>query len=217
MATLLDNWQTQRKQARVLLVLDVSGSMAEIADPATGDTKLDLAKRAASQALDAFNSDDQVGLWVFSTGLGDKQNQDILKLVDTARVGDVREQLKKRIADQLPTNGTPLYTATQAAYEDAVASYDPTRINAVVLLTDGRNDDGKQEDDQAQLDKLISTLRAGSEGQLSKPVRVFTIGYGKGADLGVLRRIAESSSAAVYDSSDPKSITKVFVAVVSNF
>ena len=32
-----------------------------------------------------------------------------------------------------------------------------------------------------------------------------------------LTRIAEASQAAVYDSSDPRSITKVFVAVVSNF
>ena len=43
------------------------------------------------------------------------------------------------------------------------------------------------------------------------------IPYGEGADLATLRRIAEASQAAVYDSSDPRSISKVFVAVVSNF
>lgn len=37
-----------------------------------------------------------------------------------------------------------------------------------------------------------------------------------GTDLTTLRRIAEASQAAVYDSSDPRRITKVFVAVVSN-
>ena len=41
---LLDNWQDQRKPARVLLLVDVSGSMGEVADPDTGATKLDLAK-----------------------------------------------------------------------------------------------------------------------------------------------------------------------------
>ena len=56
-----------------------------------------------------------------------------------------------------------------------------------------------------------------AEGQQSRPVRVFPISYGEGADLATLRRIAEASQAAVYDSSDPRSITKVFVAVVSNF
>ena len=48
-------------------------------------------------------------------------------------------------------------------------------------------------------------------------MRIFTIGYGKDADLGVLRRIAESTNAAAYDASDPTSINQVFTAVISNF
>ncbi len=48
-------------------------------------------------------------------------------------------------------------------------------------------------------------------------MRVFPISYGENADLPTLRRIAEASQAALYDSSDPRSINKVFVAVVSNF
>ena len=69
---LLDDWQDQRKPARVLLLIDVSGSMSEVADPDTGATKLDLAKQATITALDEFNDDDEVGLWVFSTDLGDR-------------------------------------------------------------------------------------------------------------------------------------------------
>ena len=48
-------------------------------------------------------------------------------------------------------------------------------------------------------------------------MRVFTIAYGDDADLAVLAQIAEASQAAVYNASDPQSITKVFTAVVSNF
>ncbi len=70
---LLDDWQDQRKPARVLLLMDVSGSMGEIADPETGATKLDLAKQATITALDEFNDDDEVGLWVFTTDLGDQR------------------------------------------------------------------------------------------------------------------------------------------------
>ena len=53
---LLDAWATQRKGARVLLVLDVSGSMGEPADPAdpNGPTKLDLAKQAVVDGLGDF-------------------------------------------------------------------------------------------------------------------------------------------------------------------
>ena len=213
---LLDAWQDQRKPARVLLLMDVSGSMGQEADPETGATKLDLAKQATIAALDDFNDDDEVGLWVFSTALGDG-GQEFLELVPTGRVGDVKERLQSRIRDLVPLEGTPLYTATEAAYRAQVEAYDPSRINAVVLLSDGVNDDGSDDDDREQLQSLLDALSAQSEGQATQPVRVFPISYGADADLATLRRIAEASQAAVYDSSDPRSITKVFVAVVSNF
>ncbi|MFP5255699.1 MAG: vWA domain-containing protein [Acidimicrobiia bacterium] len=217
LAQLLDDWEDQRKPARVLLVMDVSGSMGDIADPATGATKLDLAKEATIAALADFNDDDEVGLWIFTTGLGDDEAAEHVPLIEPSRVGDVREQLRTRIRGLVPLNGTPLYTATLAAYEEQLETYDPARINAVVLLSDGVNDDGETSDDDDQLAELLSRLSAGSEGQQTRPVRVFPISYGEGADLTTLRRIAEASQAAVYDSSDPRSITKVFVAVVSNF
>ncbi|MGI8754308.1 MAG: VWA domain-containing protein, partial [Acidimicrobiales bacterium] len=95
--------------------------------------------------------------------------------------------------------------------------YDPARINAVVLLTDGVNDDDDNIEDGRQLTDLVATLRKGTEGEASKPVRVFTIGYGKLADLDTLERLAQATNAASYDASNPKTITKVFSAVVSNF
>jgi Ca-activated chloride channel family protein len=215
LSALLERWEDQRKPARVLLLMDVSGSMGDLVDPETGATKLDLAKEATVTALDDFNDEDEVGLWVFSTDLpGGAQHSE---LVPPSRVGDVRESLKNRVRSLAPLNGTPLYVATQAAYEDQLARYDPTRINAVVLLSDGMNDDGEPDDDREQLDELLDALRASAEGQQRQAVRVFPISYGSSADLTTLRRIAEASQAAVYDSSDPRSITKVFVAVVSNF
>jgi Ca-activated chloride channel family protein len=188
--------------------------MGDVADPESGATKLDLAKTATINALDDFNDDDEVGLTVFTTDLAD--GADMATLIEPGRVGDVKEQLINKIRDLVPLNGTPLYRATQSAYEDQVATYDPSRINAVVLLSDGMNDDGEPDDDRDQLDALLEALSADAEGQ-GQAVRVFPISYGEGADLSTLRRIAEASQAAVYDSSDPRSITKVFVAVVSNF
>jgi Ca-activated chloride channel family protein len=214
---LLERWAVQRKSARVLLVLDVSGSMGDPATSGSAETKLDLAKRAAIDALDEFKEQDELGLRVFSTELGPDQQAEFLDLVPIGPVAQQRETIATRIRDLLPTNGTPLYTATQASYEVALSGYEPSRINAVVLLTDGRNDDGATDDDEDQLETLLNRLRAGSEGQATRPVRVFTIGYGEDADLPTLRRIAEATNAAAYDASDPASIAKVFTAVVSNF
>jgi len=92
--------------------------------------------------------------------------------------------------------------------------YDPEKINAVVLLTDGRNEDETPELDLAA---LLEQLTAGSEGRQSQPVRVFPIAYGTDADLATLQRIADATNAAVYDASDPSSIRRVFDAVISNF
>jgi Ca-activated chloride channel family protein len=217
MVELLDRWDVQRKKARVLLVIDVSGSMGDPGDPETGETKLELAQRAAVEALDEFSPQDEVGLLVFSTNLGPGEDQELIELVPPGAVEGNRDELAEAIQGLLPTNGTPLYTATQTAYEDALAAFDEDRINAVVVLSDGVNDDGDFDDDQSQLDELLETLSEGSEGQASRPVRVFPIAYGEDADLAVLGQIAEASSAAVYDASDPASITKVFTAVVSNF
>jgi len=221
MIELLDRWEDQRKRAKVMLVIDVSGSMSEGADPESGPfpTRLDLAKQAAINALELFAEDDEVALRIFTTdiqGTGDT-SQTFLDLVPYGRIADNREELRRRIDGLIPLNGTPLYDVTGESYETAVENFDPTRINAVVLLTDGVNDDGEVDDDERQLDELLAELRASSEGQASRPVRVFTIAYSQDADGGALRRIAEASAAASYQSTDPTSITQVLTAVVSNF
>ena len=216
---LLDDWQDQRKPARVLLLVDVSGSMGEVADPDTGATKLDLAKSAAISALDDFNDDDEVG----PVGLHDGPHRRRRQPHRAARARPDRAGRRRRrgapgqAARPRPAAGHTAVLGHRAAYEDQVESYDPTRINAVVLLSDGVNDDGEPDDDREQLQSLLDTLTSDSEGQQSQEVRVFPISYGSSADLATLRRIAEASQAAVYDSSDPRSINKVFVAVVCNF
>jgi Ca-activated chloride channel homolog len=212
---LIDRWGQNRKSARVLMVIDVSGSMGEPAggEGAGGPTKLDLAKEAAVDALSQFKPEDDVGLWIFSTGISRNEPTDYIELVPIAPIGAQREGLAARINDLTPTQGTPLYTVTKAADDRLVETFDAQRINAVLLLTDGRNEDDRNND----LDGLLRTLRARNEGQAANPVRVFPIAYGRDADLPTLKRIAEATNATVYDAVDPKSISKVFLAVVSNF
>lgn len=214
---LIDRWNQQRKAARVLLVIDVSGSMGDTADKEKGLTKLELAQQAAIDSLDQFKPEDQVGLRVFSTGLGTGQSQSYLDLVPIGPVAANREQLKTKIRDLRPTNGTPLYDTALQSFTTMVDGYDPTRINAVVLLTDGKNEDGITRDDRQQLDDTVRTLQSQSQGETAKPIRLFTIGYGADADLPTLKQLADAANGASYNASDPKTITKVFTAVVSNF
>ena len=212
MVEALDRWGDQRKPAKVMLLVDVSGSMGDFAGD-TGETKLDLAKRAAIDALDQFKDEDDVALRIFSTDLSTTEPTDYIDLVPFGPIAAQREEIASRIRSLVPTQGTPLYTAVRDSYDLMQREYEPDRINAVVLLSDGQNEDPRNSD----LQGLLDTLASANEGQSSRPVRLFPIAYGDGADLSTLRQLAEATNAAAYDASDPASITKVFTAVISNF
>ena len=199
-------WAQQRKAAKVLLVIDTSGSMGQSAG---SDTKLELAKRAALKALDQFSPRDDVALWSFSTPQGN-QAAPYQQLVPFGPISTGKAALRKQITALVPQGGTALYATTRAAFRTLSATADNTKINAVVLLTDGRNE-YPQDTDLAGLERELAPE------DTSHAVRVFPIAYGADADLASLRGIADAARAAAYDASDPASIDKVFTAVLSNF
>ena len=199
-------WNQQRKPARVLLVIDTSGSMGD--DAGNGSSKLDTAKAAALKALDQFGPHDQVSLWSFSSRLGNDARP-YRPLVDFGRIGAVKGQLQAAISALSPNGGTALYTSADAAYRAMSSTVSPDYISAVVFLTDGRNEDSNN-NVQALLDDL-------SPEDTAKSVRFFPIGYGRDADLPTLNRIAEAARGAAYNASDPATIDKVFTSVLSNF
>jgi len=193
LAAVQASWKDVRKRARVLMVLDVSGSMA--------GAKLDLMKRASIDALDLFADDDDVGVWSFSSG-----HQEIAPI---APLGAQKNVLRTRLSGLSAGGGTALYTTTLDAVRALSTVSDPRRINAVMLLTDGQNSDANSD-----LEALVRRLDPETR---ENGIRVFTIGYGADFDKKVLQRIAEATRAASYDASDQSSIGRIFKEVVSNF
>ncbi|MEV4514174.1 extracellular solute-binding protein [Dactylosporangium sp. NPDC049525] len=203
----LTTWDSQRKRARVLLVLDVSGSMVNSAG--NGRSRLDLAKAAALQSLSLFAPDDEVGLWTFSTEINGSATP-YTSQVELGALSANRARIEQVIKGLSADGGTALYATTRAAQQKLADSADPSRINAVVVLTDGKNEYAKDNN----LDALVRDI---DTAEKEIPVRVFTIAYGGQADLGVLQKISAASRAAAYDASDPTTIDKVLVNVLSNF
>jgi len=93
-----------------------------------------------------------------------------------------------------------------------------------VVLTDGNNAPQYAPPAFSQLRKKLTDT--------SKPVRVFTIAYGKDADTRTdpdsctdgkkicetyLQEIAELSHARTYNARDPKTISNILTNVISNF
>jgi Ca-activated chloride channel family protein len=198
-------WAELRKEARVLVLLDVSGSMGE---PAGGSNKLELAKAAAVDALSQFAPRDQVGLWAFTTDLPTPSGI-YTELAPVAPISQNQARIKSAVQSLVPLNGTPLYAVIRAGVAEMNRSFDTGKINAVVVLTDGRNEYPADDD----LDSLVRQLGGGPESTL----RVFSIAYGDGADLETLKEISEASRAAAYDATNPANIGRVFTAVLSNF
>jgi len=209
---LLTVWRQLRKPANVLVVMDTSGSMNQNAKGQPrlkGEpSKLDLVKQAHGPLLDGFTDRDRVGLWHFSaTHVTDAP----LAPMGASESGGTthRAAITADIAALRPDAATALYTTVDDAVQTLRDHYDTSAINAVVVLTDGRNETAGG----PTLEGLLNTI-----GDPNKnPVRVFTIAYGADADTTALQQIADATHARAYQASNPDTINNVLTNVISNF
>ncbi|CCH28126.1 substrate-binding domain-containing protein [Actinosynnema sp. NPDC047251] len=201
-------WQRNRKRANVLLLVDVSRSMEKVVG-AAGKSRLDLAKDAARLVPAQLTEDDTLALWEFSSPLG-TETRPWRERVAAGPVGVVRDAFGRAVDGLQPTGATALYESTWAAADSVRERFDPTRINAVVLLSDGRNEPAQQE----VLTALENAFRAVDKDRV---VRVFSIAYGDEADREALDRISTAARGGYYDSTDAARIESVMADVLSNF
>jgi Ca-activated chloride channel family protein len=203
-------WPEYRKQARMLILMDVSASMSNRPSSGSDLTKLDMAKAAATRAIEQLAPTDQVGLWTFSSSsLGDPY----ARLVPIESMSkEHRDELDSAIADLRvkPGNASQLFTTVEAAAKMMFRHFNETEINGIILLSDGPND-GSTNTDAAGM------LRAVQPKVIDREVRVFTIAYGDGADSELLQELASASLGTAYDAVDATRIGKVFPEAVANF
>src|SRR5690606_22899249 len=134
---------------------------------------LDLAKQAVVEGLDDFKGADLVGLRIFTTD--DDGVPVVTDLSPVAPIAANREALVNQVQGLIPRRGTPLYQVTSESFTEMLEGYDPSLINAVIVLTDGQNDDDNPRDDREQFETLLAEVRRNSEGENSKPIRIFTV------------------------------------------
>lgn len=196
-----------RKRANVLFLLDVSGSMGT--PIATGQSKLDAAKDAVSQALDHFATGDNVGLAAFS-----EVDANELAPGEVSAVEDIaatRDRFESALAGLTPIEWTPLYEAVDTFAKRQANVWDPDRINAIVLLSDGRNE---TEAPTTSSEQMLATLE---ELHHTTPVLVFTLAYGADADVATLQSISSTTGAHYYDATDPTEVDEVLGDLVTSF
>ncbi|HKE63121.1 MAG TPA: substrate-binding domain-containing protein [Micromonosporaceae bacterium] len=209
-ADTLNTWTAITRQTNLLLVLDISGSMAEVVSGK--QTRMDLAKAAAVAAVRQFDPKSSVGLWVFSTALNGTQDYKSLvsvgTLSDSMPDGQTRRQdMIDAIENITPGGDTGLYDTIAAAQAEMTAHYQQFATNLVVLLTDGKNDDTTGGLSLADLERKLNAARSSA-----KNVPVVTIGFGADADFATLAQISHASGTISLSSQDGVDIDKVLLA-----
>lgn len=174
-----DAWREDRKPANVMLVIDVSGSMAE-------EDRLKRVKQGLEVFFDEVAPTDRLGLISFA--------EEVNTLVPVHDLfGQGEPELRATAASLVAGGTTAVYDATAEALRAVRKLGDSSRINAVVVLTDGVDNDSDITDDE-----VVDLVSHGDES--APPVRVFTIAYSpeaKGAKA-VMKRIAAGSGGNAY-------------------
>lgn len=155
---------SSRRPARVLLLIDVSGSMGEEPldpDEPDGDRRMDAVTTFVGPRLDTLDQDgDRIGVWLFTSS-----NLDLPKDCDhqgspcklrrlTYATLGVREALKSDIgALRANDGGTPLYKAMALGVDALRHDNGPTdAVNSLVVITDGF--DNTDSDENKSLSEL---------------------------------------------------------------
>jgi Ca-activated chloride channel family protein len=170
-----DVWWYTKRHTNVYLVIDTSGSMR-------GD-KLAQAQAALDVFIDQIEGDlERVGLVEFSTGVQTPVYLDEL--------GNNRPALEQAVDELIAEGDTALLDGVYEAYARLQNLGDTERINAIVVMTDG------QENNSAiSLRRLVRELQ--EEGRV--PVVVFAVAYGDDADIATLQNIVEPTGGQVYE------------------
>jgi Ca-activated chloride channel homolog len=189
-------WREDRKPARVLLVVDTSGSMND-------ENRLVRAKEGLQAFFREVGKQDSVGLMIFSDR--------IQPLIPVGPFTQNERQLRNTVRNLIADGGTAVYDATIEGFRQVREGVSPEHISAVVVLTDGEDTDSS-----ANADDVVEAVRA--QGDSDEQVRVFTIAYSAGAAgaAEALEAIATASGGQPYEG-DVEDIETVYRSISSFF
>jgi Ca-activated chloride channel family protein len=208
-------WAAVATPTRLLTVIDTSGSMSRPAS-AGGGSRIEVASRAATGAIQLLADHNAVGLWSFSTRQRGEEDWTQVQPVDQLGSEDHRARLAFSLGALATTlrGDTGLYDTLDAAYAAAMKDYDSGANNLIALFTDGVNDDPA-----GGLDLPELRQRLAAAGSPEKPVTVLLVGMG-GVDAEALAPIAAAiptaggGGGAVFTIERPEDIADVYVTML---
>ncbi|MEU8814669.1 substrate-binding domain-containing protein [Actinoplanes sp. NPDC048796] len=209
LSQVLGSWNAITQPGRVLAVFDVSGSMDDPVPSAGNQSRALVTQKAAAAGLSMFDDKWAVGVWLFSTEMNGKkpwrQVQSIKPLASS------RTEIAGAIPQIVPKKGgdTGLYDTILAAYSEVKKTYEPGKVNSVILFTDGK----EENPDGIKKEKLLAELKRLNDPKA--PVRLVIIGIGDGIDEPVLQEIVKVTPAGgVFIAKDPARMASIFAEAI---
>ena len=204
----LQGWRRLTLGSRTLVLVDVSGSMAQTV-PGSSRTRMEATIATAVHGLALFPTDTKMGLWSFSTRLSG--SKDYKKLVPIGPLSEQRAKVREALKSLQPKAGrdTGLYDSILAAYQAVKKGYDPTMVNSVIVLTDGKNDDAHG----ISLNKLLRRIGLGQTPEMTIPV--ISIAFGPDIEPKALRKIGRETGGHAYVTRDSGKIKQIFFKAIS--
>lgn len=186
-------WALTKRKTNVILVVDTSGSM--------NGEKLDNAQTALKTFLAQIPTDqERVGLVEFNSG--------IANIIELDTLGNNRPALTSAVNSLQAGGNTALLDAVRTAYWRLQRQADPERINAIVAMTDG-----KENASDVTIRQLAQEIRDNNQ-QL--PVIIFSIAYGSDADYDMLQALAGASGGQVKEGT-PETIRELYKILSTYF
>lgn len=186
-------WAAAKRRANVILVVDTSGSMR--------GEKLTNMQTALRTFLAQIPSDqEKLGLVEF--------NSTVTNIVELDTLARNRGALTQEIDGLQASGNTAFLDGVRTAYRRLQQTGDPDRINAIVAMTDGRENASR-----VSLQALADEVRTGNQ---KVPVIIFSVAYGSDADYKVLETLSTASGGQVR-AGTPETIRELYKILSSYF
>ncbi len=182
-----------QQDANVILLADTSGSME--------GPKIQALRESVAQFIARVDDPGEfVGLVDFDSGFSEA--------VPLAPLGDDLSAWEYAVATLDGEGGTAFYDAVISAASVLESRGAPGRVNIMIALTDGMD-----QDSAASLDDAIRALE-----RSSVPILMYAVAYGEPGDydLDALERLAEATGGAAY-TADPVNLDRLYTLLTTLF
>lgn len=189
----LDLWPFIKKQADILLVIDVSRSMITQVQVGNGSVnQLQVAKNALIPILSSIDPSNRVGLMTFNDQV---QLLAPLQVLDPGHLAN----LSNLINNLQAAGETALYQATLDAVT-LLAQQPNIRMRKVILISDGDNNITNSNAPAAQVTGNMVVTAINTTSTSRNPVQVFPLAYGSQGNVQALQPFATASFTVVFDA-----------------